>query len=171
MLLRVRRLGPKSHMAAITTSGGLAARCAIGRSGIVSRKREGDGATPRGLFSLRCAFYRPDRLPAPLTALPVYPIGKTDGWCDAPDRPEYNQGVQIPFGSSHERLWRTDRLYDIIVALSHNDEPVVSGLGSAIFMHLASPGFCPTEGCIAVTRPVMLSLLARATRETTIVIG
>lgn len=171
MLLHVRHLGPQPHVATISGPEGFSSTCMIGRSGILTRKREGDGGTPRGVFGLRRVFYRPDRGPPPVSTLPVHPITKNDGWCDAPAHPWYNQGVCLPFAGSHEELWRTDEVYDIIVALGHNDSPVVAGLGSAVFLHLASLDPGPTAGCVAVARRVMLRILAMAERKTALAIG
>ena len=124
------------------------------------RKVEGDGATPVGRFPLRRVLYRPDRGPAPDTALPVAPIGPDDGWCDDPRDPAYNRPVTLPHKGRHERLWRDDGLYDIIVVLGHNDDPVVRGAGSAVFLHVAAPDYGPTEGCVAVTNGDLRALLA-----------
>lgn len=135
-------------------------RCALGRGGVRIDKREGDGATPAGRFSLRRVLYRADRLPAPATALPVAPLAPTDGWCDDPADPLYNRPVQLPYTARHERLWRADGLYDIIVVVGHNDAPVVPGLGSAIFMHLASADYRPTHGCVALALPDLWGILA-----------
>ena len=139
-------------------------RCAIGRSGMVAAvdKREGDGASPVGLWPIRYVLYRPDKGAAPATALPVRPIAPDDGWCDAPDDPAYNRPVKRPYPASHEALWREDGLYDLIVVLGHNDDPPAPGLGSAIFLHLAKPDYAPTEGCIALARPDLEAVLAMA---------
>ncbi|MDB5454214.1 MAG: hypothetical protein JWO33_2792 [Caulobacteraceae bacterium] len=136
----------------------------LGRGGVkpAADKREGDGATPLGLWPIRGVLYRPDKGPAPDTALPVAPIGHEDGWCDAPDDPAYNHPVALPYPASAERMWRDDGLYDLVVVLGHNDDPPVPGLGSAIFLHLQGPGLGPTEGCIALSRSDMLAFLARA---------
>lgn len=138
--------------------------CAIGRSGMrpAADKREGDGASPLGVWPLRQALYRPDRGPAPATRLPLRPISPDDGWCDDPAHPAYNRLVQRPFAASHEILWREDGLYDLVVVLGHNDEPPVAPLGSAIFLHLARPDYAPTEGCIALSRPDLEAVLAAA---------
>jgi L,D-peptidoglycan transpeptidase YkuD (ErfK/YbiS/YcfS/YnhG family) len=136
-------------------------RCALGASGITRSKREGDKATPAGRFPLRRVLYRPDRLAAPTTALPLMPLDPRDGWCDAPDDPRYNQPVTLPYGASHERLWREDHVYDVIVVLGCNDAPAVPGMGSAIFMHVARPGYAPTEGCVALPLPDLEAVLAR----------
>jgi L,D-peptidoglycan transpeptidase YkuD (ErfK/YbiS/YcfS/YnhG family) len=127
-------------------------RCALGPAGVTSAaaKREGDGASPAGAWPLRRVLYRPDRRGPPATALPTAPLAPDDGWCDAPADPAYNRPVKLPYGASAERLWRDDHVYDLIVVLGHNDDPVVAGAGSAIFLHLARPGFPPTEGCVAL---------------------
>lgn len=136
-------------------------RCALGRGGIVVDKREGDGGTPVGRFPLRQVFYRPDRLAAPpVTALPVRAIAPTDGWCDAPEDPAYNRPVTLPYPASAETMWREDTLYDVVVVLGHNDDPPVPGRGSCIFLHVARPGYAPTEGCVALALPDLLAVLA-----------
>jgi L,D-peptidoglycan transpeptidase YkuD (ErfK/YbiS/YcfS/YnhG family) len=140
-------------------------RCALGRSGVVpaADKREGDGASPAGVWPLRRVLYRPDKGPAPQTALPVAAIAPDDGWCDAAGDPAYNRPVKLPYPASAERMWRTeDEVYDVVVVLGHNDEPVVDGAGSAIFLHLRKPGYTPTEGCVAVAPEDMRSLLETA---------
>lgn len=150
--------------AALRLPGGTAVRCALGRGGLkpAADKREGDGATPIGSWPLRRVLYRPDRGEQPRTALPVTAIAPDDGWCDAADDPAYNQPVRLPYPASAERMWRDDGLYDIVVILGHNDDPVVPGAGSAIFLHLAKPDFSTTEGCVAITRADMEALLAQA---------
>jgi len=93
--------------------------------------------------------------------LPVSAIRKCDGWCDAPTDRNYNRPVALPYPTGAERLWREDELYDVVVVLGYNDCPRAKGRGSAIFMHVAKPGYAPTEGCIALTRPHLLRLLER----------
>ncbi|NIA71681.1 L,D-transpeptidase family protein [Pelagibius litoralis] len=137
-------------------------RCAVGRSGITTAKREGDGATPVGVWPLRRLLYRDDRLEHPKTALSCRTIGDGDGWCDAPEDPAYNQPVQLPYPASHEVLRRDDHLYDLLVVLGYNDAPVVPGLGSAIFLHLAQSDYSGTEGCVALAQADLLTLLSEA---------
>ncbi len=124
--------------------------CALGRSGIAARKREGDGSTPAGRWPLRAAFYRPDRIARPCTMLPVRPLRITDGWCDDPADRNYNRPVRLPYPASSERLWREDGLYDLVVMLGYNDVPRSRSRGSAIFMHSTQDGLAPTEGCVAL---------------------
>jgi L,D-peptidoglycan transpeptidase YkuD (ErfK/YbiS/YcfS/YnhG family) len=139
-------------------------RCALGRGGVIAQalKAEGDGASPAGVWPLRRVLYRPDRRPAPRTALPAQPIAPDDGWCDDPADLNYNRPVAHPYPGSAERLWREDGVYDLVVVLGYNDDPVVPGKGSAIFMHLARPDYAPTEGCVALARADLEALLARA---------
>ena len=143
---------------------GEAFRCAVGHGGLVSAlaKREGDGATPLGAWSLERLFWRPDRGSLPTTGLPSQPIAPNDGWCDAPLDPDYNRLIRRPFAPSHEMLWRADELYDLLVVLNHNRAPAVPFAGSAIFLHCAKPGYPPTAGCVALARQDLERVLADA---------
>ena len=145
-------------------------RCALGRGGVRADKREGDGATPAGSFPLRRVMYRADRLAAPETALPVRALGHDDGWCDDPEHPAYNRPVTAPFAARHERLWRDDALYDVVVELGFNDDPVEVGRGSAIFLHRARPGYGPTEGCVTLALEDLLALLGDCDGDTTLTV-
>lgn len=140
---------------------GRTVRCALGKAGVVDAvtKREGDGASPAGRWVMRRVFYRPDRVVRPETALPVQPIDPADGWCDAPDDPAYNRRIATPYPASHEKMWRDDHVYDVVVELGYNDNPPVPGRGSAIFMHLARPDWSGTEGCIALDLQDLLAVL------------
>lgn len=140
---------------------GEAVACSLGHGGIRLDKLEGDGATPAGRFVLRRVLWRADRLAQPGTALPVAAIREEDGWCDWPGDPSYNRQVVLPFEARHERLWRADGLYDVVVVIGHNDDPVVAGAGSAVFMHVARDDLGPTEGCVGLALPDLLRLLAR----------
>jgi L,D-peptidoglycan transpeptidase YkuD (ErfK/YbiS/YcfS/YnhG family) len=138
---------------------GGSARAACGKRGVVADKREGDHASPAGTFALLRALYRPDRLAAPQTALPLAALTPHDGWCDDPADSRYNAFVTLPYPAGHEELWRADGLYDLIVVIGYNIAPTVPGKGSAIFLHCASPHFAGTEGCIAIARDALLPLL------------
>jgi L,D-peptidoglycan transpeptidase YkuD (ErfK/YbiS/YcfS/YnhG family) len=144
------------------TCGQRSYRCSVGRSGISAEKREGDGHTPAGRYPLRHVMYRPDRFAeAPRSGLPVRAISPSDGWCDDATHPSYNQPVQLPFPASHEQLWRTDHLYDLIVVIGHNDAPARPGDGSAIFLHIATPDFRSTAGCVAVQAEALIEIVAQ----------
>jgi L,D-peptidoglycan transpeptidase YkuD (ErfK/YbiS/YcfS/YnhG family) len=144
---------------------------ALGRAGIKANKREGDGATPRGSFRPRRLWWRADRHPRPRTALPVRAIQPEDAWCENPRSRHYNQPVRLELDQAADRLRRGDHLYDFIIEIDHNTVPRVSGRGSAVFLHLARPGFSPTAGCVSMTKSAMLRLLERIGPQTQIVIG
>ncbi len=138
--------------------------CTVGKNGLARNKREGDGTTPIGCFAMRYLLFRPDRLDPPQTAgLPVRALAPQHGWCDDPQEALYNQPINLPFAGSHEVLWREDELYDLIVVLGYNDDPVLSGRGSAIFLHIARPDLTPTEGCVAMRRADLVQVLTSAT--------
>ncbi|RKQ68609.1 L,D-transpeptidase family protein [Oceanibaculum indicum] len=145
---------------------GLSLKCALGKGGPVPDKQEGDGGTPLGDWPLRKLHYRADKGGAPLTALPSLAIDRLDGWCDDPADPAYNRPVRLPYPASHETMWREDGLYDLVVELGYNDDPVVPGKGSAIFLHIARPDYAPTEGCVALAEPDLRRLLARCGVQT-----
>ena len=142
------------------TGAGLSFPCVLGRSGARNDKHEGDGATPIGRFPLRRLLYRADRLAMPTTKLPVGMIARDDGWCDDPADPHYNMAVKLPYGASHEEMWRADGLYDLVVIIGYNDNPIAAGQGSAIFMHVRAPDGTPTSGCVALAKDDLLKVLA-----------
>lgn len=142
--------------------GGVRYRCAVGKNGFTHEKIEGDNCTPTGVFPLRACWWRADKLDnAPRTVLPKREISAADGWCDEPTDPYYNTHVKLPFAASHEKLWREDDVYDVIVPLGYNDSPVEAGKGSAIFLHVARPDYAGTEGCVALALPDLLAVLAK----------
>ena len=145
-------------------------RATLGRAGLVRAKREGDHATPVGQFLMREVLYRPDRVSAPRTRLPFRSLAPQDGWCDDPADSRYNRRVRLPYPARAESLWREDRLYDLIVPLGYNDDPVVPGLGSAIFLHVARADFASTEGCIALALDDLLSVLEEADATSRVVV-
>ena len=144
---------------------------ACGRGGVRVDKREGDGASPVGTFPLMRAFYRPDRVAAPRSALPVTALRPSDGWVDDPGDPQYNRLVALPYPAHHEEMWRADGLYDLVVLIGYNTDPPVPGRGSAIFLHVARPDLAPTAGCIAVPRDVLDGLLTMLGPGSAITIG
>lgn len=157
--------------------GGQVIPCALGAGGIVTRKREGDGGSPRGRFRLRGGAYRPDHLVVrPRTALPLRATRADDGWCDDARDRRYNRPIRLPppehrRGPSAEAMWRPDALYDVVIDLDYNRAPIRRGRGSAIFLHIARPGYRPTEGCVALARADLLRLLGRLGPRTHLRIG
>jgi len=162
---------PADPLRGLLAAGRLTVPCALGRGGLTAAKREGDGGTPAGALRLLACRYRADRLPRPSTRLPVSPIRPDDGWCDDPADRAYNRPVRLPHPAGHERMWREDGVYDIVVILDWNIARPVPGRGSAIFFHLAAPGFTPTAGCVAVTLPAMRRILALSGPGTVMDIG
>nr|WP_309486529.1 L,D-transpeptidase family protein [Ancylobacter mangrovi] len=144
----------------------------LGAGGIRRDKREGDGATPAGLWHPRELRFRGDHLrQRPRSLLPTRPTRPEDGWCDDPEDGRYNRPVRLPFAPSHERMWRADGLYDLVIVLDHNTRPRQARRGSAVFLHLAREGFAPTAGCVAFRRADLLRLLARLSPRTRIHVG
>jgi L,D-peptidoglycan transpeptidase YkuD (ErfK/YbiS/YcfS/YnhG family) len=143
---------------------------ALGRGGIRANKREGDGGTPRGRFRPLRLWWRADRSPRPQTQLPARPIRPADAWCETPHDRRYNHAFRRSANEPGDRLWREDRLYDIIVEIDHNTRPRVAWRGSAVFVHVARPGFAPTAGCIALAPRDLKMLTRRLGPKTRIVI-
>ena len=140
-------------------SNGRGYRCVIGKAGALTKKLEGDGAPPAGVFPLMRVLYRPDRRDIPETRLPVFALSPNDGWCDDPAHEDYNKPIKLPHDGSHERLWRDDNIYDIVVVLGYNTSPVIPFMGSAIFIHFAEPSFKSTRGCVALKDRDLLEIL------------
>ena len=142
--------------------------CTIGRGGVSARKREGDGATPRGIHRLVGMLYRPDRMKRPANW--AVPIGPRDLWSDDPEHEDYNMMVRAPYAHSHEKLRRADPLYDLVLLTDWNWPYAVKGRGSAIFIHqFRRPGY-PTEGCIALARTQLHHIAPRITLQTRLIV-
>lgn len=162
----VVRRRPGSPSQGLLTFAGRTMVCALGRGSTSVSKREGDGATPVGAFPLVAAFapaggFVPAGGRVRSAPLPFALAGPRDGWCDAAGDRNYNRPVRLPYPASHERLVRSDHLYDMVVVPDHNLSRRMRGRGSAVFMHLARPGYTPTEGCVALARRDMAWLWPR----------
>ena len=139
--------------------GGQTFPCSIGRGGLTAVKREGDGATPRGVHGIVGMLYRPDRMAQPADwALPIRP---GDLWSDDPRHEDYNLMVRAPYPHSHEKLRRADPLYDLILITDWNWPRAERGHGSAIFIHQRRRAGYPTEGCVALRRDHLLWIAKR----------
>lgn len=141
-------------------------RCAIGRSGVIENKIEGDGATPSGTYKLKTLYYREDKIPEPNISLPKVKITQDMGWCDDPKDPFYNQLIRLPYAASHEEMWREDDLYDLVIEMDHNSDPIIPGKGSAVFIHVASDDYASTAGCIALKKDDLIDLLQKLGPDT-----
>ena len=151
-------------------AGSLVLPVALGRTGVRANKREGDGGTPRGRYRPVRLWWRGDRLSRPRTLLPARRIGRADAWCEDPADRRYNRAFRRSANEPGDRLWREDGLYDLFLEIDHNTRPRVAGLGSAVFIHVARPGFRPTEGCVALRLHDLRILLSRVHSRTRIVI-
>ncbi len=149
--------------AGTVTAFGETVAATFGKGGSIAAaaKREGDGATPLGVWPIRAALLRPDRVAAPMTLLPWRWLRPEDAWSDGVGDPQYNRPVRWPHGHGAEALWRDDHVYDIIIVLGHNDMPPVAPFGSAIFFHCTRPDRAPTQGCVAVDGDVLTRWLGR----------
>ena len=124
-------------------------KCSIGKRGINIKKKEGDSITPRGTFKIKQIFYRKDRVKIS-TKLKKKVIKKNMGWCDDPKSKQYNKLVKLPFNYRHEKLYKKENVYDIILVLDYNMRPVKKNKGSAVFIHVVKNNFKKTEGCVAI---------------------
>lgn len=142
--------------------------CTVGRGGIRTDKREGDGATPAGHHRMVGCLYRPDRMARPCNwAVPIRP---GDLWSDDPRDEDYNLMVRAPYGASHERLFRADRLYDLVIVTDWNWPRAERGRGSAIFLHRWRRPGCKTEGCVALDPSDLRWITARITFGTRLIV-
>ena len=145
-------------------------KCAIGKRGITSKKREGDQKTPRGSFKFISLFYRKDRVKKIKSNLKKFVIRKNMGWCDDVNSKHYNTLIKFPFKFSAEKLYLKKKIYDIILVLNFNLRPVIRNKGSAIFLHISDKNYKPTKGCVAVILRNMKLLLKKINRKTTLTI-
>jgi L,D-peptidoglycan transpeptidase YkuD (ErfK/YbiS/YcfS/YnhG family) len=146
-------------------------RCALGKGGIKQKGREGDFITPKGKFKLIKIYYRSDRIKKINSTLKTIKIKKNMGWCDDVSSNYYNKQIKISKKIGHEKLHRKDNLYDIIVVLNYNLNPIIKGKGSAIFLHVAKKNYNKTQGCIALKKNELLSLISKIKKNTQIRIG
>ena len=136
-------------------------KCALGKSGIGKKRKEGDNITPKGSYKLLGLFYRSDRIPNFKTILKKRKINKKMGWCDDVNNKNYNKLIKLPCNFSHEKLYRKDNVYDLVVPINYNTNKITRGKGSAIFLHVAKKNYTPTKGCIALKKKDLILLLKK----------
>ena len=141
-------------------------RCSVGKRGISIKKREGDKKTPKGEFRLKYILYRKDRIFKLKTKLKKIPINKKMGWCDDPNSDDYNKIINYPFKFSAEKLWKKENIYDIIIVIDYNLNPIIKNKGSAIFLHIAKKKYQPTNGCIAVNKKNIRLIISTINKKT-----
>lgn len=143
-------------------------KCSVGKFGITNRKKEGDLKTPAGYFKVLKCFYRADKIQKPLTKLKCIKIKKNMGWCDDPKSKQYNQLIILPNKYKHEKLYRKDNIYDLILVLNYNTRPILKNKGSAIFIHVATKNYKKTAGCIALKKKHLIRLIEKINKKTKI---
>tara|TARA_Y100001970_G_C14192981_1_gene836455 strand:+ start:1151 stop:1645 length:495 start_codon:yes stop_codon:yes gene_type:complete len=146
-------------------------KCSIGFNGLSDNKSEGDGCTPIGTFKINKVLYRPDKIKDCKFLIDSEVIEKLDGWCDDVNSDFYNQKIIFPFESSAEHLYRNDDLYDIVCVIDYNLNPIIKGKGSAIFLHVATDDYLPTQGCIAIKKDELLQVALNLNKDTKITIS
>jgi L,D-peptidoglycan transpeptidase YkuD (ErfK/YbiS/YcfS/YnhG family) len=146
-------------------------KCSIGKSGIANSKKEGDLATPRGVFKLGFLYYRNDRNKSLKSKLKKKVIRKNMGWCNDSKCKKYNQEIYLPSKYGAEKLYRKDKIYDILINIKYNHSPIIKGKGSAIFLHLTNIKYKPTKGCITILKKDFLKILPLINRNTKISIN
>ncbi|QHQ36378.1 L,D-transpeptidase family protein [Algicella marina] len=144
--------------------------CAIGKGGVVSAKREGDGGSPRGCHRVVGGMYRADRLTRAEMPGWLRPIGPQDCWSDDVRDDAYNHLVRWPRGFSCERLARADPLYDLVLMTDYNWPEAKKGAGSAIFLHVWRKARHPTEGCVAFRLADLLWIVRRWQSDSRVII-
>ena len=145
-------------------------KCCIGKNGLTKFKKEGDGKTPKGTFKLGHLYFRKDRIKKPLTKLKCVEIKRNMGWSDDVKEKNYNKLIKINENFSHEKLFRKDKKYDLLIPIKYNFDKIIPGKGSCIFIHLTSD-YKPTAGCIALKEKDLLILLKLINKNSKIIIN
>ena len=145
-------------------------KCALGKAGIGKKKLEGDQITPKGTYKIVKIYFRKDRLKKISSKFKLIEIKKNMGWCDDPKSKKYNQLIKLPSKYSHENLYRENSIYDLILVLNYNMNPIIKNKGSAIFIHIANKKFKNTEGCIAIEKKNLVRLVKIINKRTQVII-
>ena len=130
------------------------AKCAVGKRGIGYKRKEGDLITPKGKYKIKYILFRKDRVKKIQSKIKKIVIRKNMGWCDDPKSKNYNKIIKLPSEYNFEKLYRKENIYDIILVLNYNMNPIVKNKGSAIFIHVAKRNYNKTEGCVAIKKKI-----------------
>ena len=142
------------------------AKCAIGKRGIGYKKKEGDLITPKGIYKIKYILYRKDKVKKIQTKIKKIAIKKNMGWCNDPKSKFYNRLVKLPFAFNCEKLFRNESIYNLILVLNYNMNPIIKNKGSAIFIHIAKQNYKKTEGCIALKKIHLLKIIKKINKNT-----
>ena len=146
-------------------------RCALGKAGVKKKEKEGDNITPKGTFKITKMYYRPDKIKNIISLVKKIKIKNNMGWCDDPSSNLYNRQIKLPNKFRHEKLYRKDNLYDLILVLNYNINPIIKYKGSAIFIHVAKNSYKKTKGCIALKKKHLIELVSKIKKNTKIKIN
>ena len=142
------------------------AKCAIGKRGIGFKRKEGDFITPKGKYKVKYILYRKDRIKKIQSKIKKIAIKKNMGWCNDAKSANYNKLIKLPSSNSHEKLYKKERIYDLVLVLNYNMNPIVKGKGSAIFIHVAKKNYKKTEGCVALKKIHLLKIVEGLKKNT-----
>ena len=146
-------------------------KCALGKAGVGKKRAEGDNITPKGTYKIIQIYYRKDRIKKISSKFKLIKINKNMGWCNDPRSKKYNQLIKLPSKYTYERLFRKDNLYDLILVLNYNINPIIKNKGSAIFMHIAKKKYKKTAGCIGLKKSDLLKLIKIIKKKTKVIIN
>jgi len=146
-------------------------KCALGKAGIGEKKIEGDNVTPIGTYKVLKVYCRTDRIKKINSKFKIIKIKKDMGWCNDFKSNNYNQLIKLPTKLSHEKLYKKDNIYDLILVLNFNLNPIIKKRGSAIFIHIAKKNYNPTAGCIALKKGDIIKLVKKINKKTKVIIN
>ena len=146
-------------------------RCALGKAGVKKKEKEGDNITPKGTFKITKMYYRPDKIKNIKSLIKKIKIKNNMGCCDDPSSTFYNRQIKLPNKFGHEKLYRKDNLYDLILVLNYNINPIIKNKGSAIFIHVAKKNYKNTKGCITLKKKHLIELICKIKKNTKIKIN
>ena len=144
------------------------AKCSIGKRGIGKKRKEGDLITPKGIYKIKYILYRKDRVKRIETKLKKIVIKKNMGWCNDAQSKQYNKLIKLPSIYSHEKLYKKENVYDIILVLNYNMKPIIKNKGSAIFVHVSKKNYEKTEGCVALKKIHLIKVLKGLKNNTSV---
>ena len=146
-------------------------KCSLGKAGIGEKMKEGDKITPKGTYEIVAIYFRSDRIKKISSKFKLIKIKKNMGWCDDPKSKKYNQLIKLPNMYRHEKLYRKDNVYDLILALNYNMRPIMKNKGSAIFIHIANKNYKSTAGCIGLKKTHLINLVKKIKKNTKVLIN
>jgi L,D-peptidoglycan transpeptidase YkuD (ErfK/YbiS/YcfS/YnhG family) len=133
----------------------------VGRKGLRLNRREGDGTTPIGMFSIGRRMF--GNAPNPGVKFLYTRLRCGDWWVEDPASPAYNTfqrigcGRRPPFKVTTPDMSKDTRAYAYLAVVEFNMNPVFPGRGSGIFLHVQTGS--PTNGCVSLPRGQLLRVL------------